>query len=195
MDIISHRRVNLLKASTQTIVCLCFTSLQQRSHIETAPHLLSLAKDVELGKYTVPTGNRTPGRRVAVHYATAAPRKLHPHKRIQRFIYFSVNHILMQIDSYIFHSSVTERIACTIRTPHDPGLHIVCYHDSILHSVRFVYGKWFLGRVKLTTIRMGSFGFQIIAVRFTAMNSKATGQFCGICKGAFTNRSRAPYGV
>ena len=44
----------------------------QRRH----PHLLSLAKDVKLGKYTVPTGNQTPGRRVAVHYATAAPRKL-----------------------------------------------------------------------------------------------------------------------
>ena len=41
------------------------------------PHLLSLAKDVKLGKYTVPTGNRTSGSRVAVHYATAAPRKLH----------------------------------------------------------------------------------------------------------------------
>ena len=41
------------------------------------PHLLSLAKDVKLGKYTVLTGNRTPGYRVAVHYATAAPRKLH----------------------------------------------------------------------------------------------------------------------
>ena len=31
-------------------------------------HILSFA-DVELGKYAVPTGNRTPGRRVAVHYA------------------------------------------------------------------------------------------------------------------------------
>ena len=31
------------------------------------PHLLSLVKDMKLGKYTVPTGNRTPGRRVAVH--------------------------------------------------------------------------------------------------------------------------------
>ena len=38
------------------------------------PHLMSLAKDVELGFYTVPTGNRTLGRRVAVHYTTAAPR-------------------------------------------------------------------------------------------------------------------------
>ena len=36
-----------------------------------------IAKDVKLGKYTIPTGNRTPGRRVAVHYATTAPRKLH----------------------------------------------------------------------------------------------------------------------
>ena len=35
-----------------------------------------IAKDEKLGKYTVPTGNRTLGRRVAVHYATAAPRKL-----------------------------------------------------------------------------------------------------------------------
>ena len=41
------------------------------------PHLLSLAKDVKLDKYTVPTGNRTPGRRMAVHYVTAEPRKLH----------------------------------------------------------------------------------------------------------------------
>ena len=38
-------------------VCLHFTSLQQRGHLETAAHLLSLAKDVKLGKYTVPTGN------------------------------------------------------------------------------------------------------------------------------------------
>ena len=36
------------------------------------PHLLSLAKDVKLGFYTVPTRNRTPGRRLAVHYTTAA---------------------------------------------------------------------------------------------------------------------------
>ena len=42
-----------------------------------ADHLLSLAKDVKLGKYTVPTGIPTPDRRVAVHYATAAPRKFY----------------------------------------------------------------------------------------------------------------------
>ena len=41
------------------------------------PLLLSVAKDVKLGIYTVPIGNRTPGRRVAVHYATAVPHKLH----------------------------------------------------------------------------------------------------------------------
>ena len=52
--------------------CLCFTG-----HLETPSPLLSLAKDMKLGKYTVPTGNRTPGHRVAVHYATAAPCKLH----------------------------------------------------------------------------------------------------------------------
>ena len=44
---------------------------------ETAPHLLSLAKDVKLGFYTVPNGNQTPPRRVAVHYVTAAPRLFH----------------------------------------------------------------------------------------------------------------------
>ena len=36
---------------------LCLTSHRQRGHLETAPHLLSLAKDVKLDKYTVPTGN------------------------------------------------------------------------------------------------------------------------------------------
>ena len=40
------------------------------------PHLLCLGKDVKLGFYAVPTGNRTPGRRVAVHYTTAAPHQL-----------------------------------------------------------------------------------------------------------------------
>ena len=42
--------------------------------------LRSLAKDVKPGKYTVPTGNQTPGFRVAVHYTTTA-------------IYESNNHI------------------------------------------------------------------------------------------------------
>ena len=41
-----------------------------------APHLLSLAKDVKLSFYTLPTGNRTLARCVAVHYTTAAPRQL-----------------------------------------------------------------------------------------------------------------------
>ena len=43
----------------------CFTFHRQRGHLEMAPHLPSLAKDVKLG---FNTGNRTPGRRVAVHY-------------------------------------------------------------------------------------------------------------------------------
>ena len=40
-------------------VCMyvCISSHRQRGHLETAPHLLSLAKDVKLDKYTVPTGN------------------------------------------------------------------------------------------------------------------------------------------
>ena len=58
------------------LVGLCFTSHRQRGHLETAPHLLSHAKDEKLGFYTVPTGNRTSVRRVAVHYTTAAPRQL-----------------------------------------------------------------------------------------------------------------------
>ena len=44
---------------------LCFTSHRQRGH----PNLLSLANDVKLGFYTVPTGNRTPGRRVGFELA------------------------------------------------------------------------------------------------------------------------------
>ena len=53
---------------------LCLTCHRQRGHLETAPHLLSLAKDVKLGIYIASTGNRTPGRGVAVHYTIAAPR-------------------------------------------------------------------------------------------------------------------------
>ena len=53
-------------------LCLCFTLLQQRGHLETAPPFT-----VPCEGRAVPTGNRTPGHRVAVHYATAAPRKLH----------------------------------------------------------------------------------------------------------------------
>ena len=45
---------------------LCFSSHLQRGHLETAPHLLSTAKNAKLGFCTVPTGNRTPARRVAV---------------------------------------------------------------------------------------------------------------------------------
>ena len=48
-----------------------FSEVIQRRH----PHLLSLAKDVKLGFYTVHTGNRTLGCCVAVHYTTAAPRQ------------------------------------------------------------------------------------------------------------------------
>ena len=40
------------------------------------PHLLSLAKDVNLGFCTDPTVNQTPGCCVAVNYATAMPRQL-----------------------------------------------------------------------------------------------------------------------
>ena len=52
----------------------CFTSHRQRWRRH--PHLLSLAKDVKLGFYTVPTGNQTQRRRVVVYYTTAASSQL-----------------------------------------------------------------------------------------------------------------------
>ena len=51
---------------------LCYASHRQRGHLEMAPHLLSLAKDVKLGYYTIPTGNRIPVHRVAVLYTTVS---------------------------------------------------------------------------------------------------------------------------
>ena len=72
-------------------VCLCFTSLQQRAHLETAPPFTVPSKDVKLGKYTVPTGNRTPGRHMAVHYATTAPRKLHRQIYRDRYMEFTLD--------------------------------------------------------------------------------------------------------
>ena len=48
-----------------------------RSFRDGTPNLLSLAKDVKLGFYIVPTGNRTPGGYLAVHYTTAAPHQLY----------------------------------------------------------------------------------------------------------------------
>ena len=46
-----------------------------RSFRDGTPIYCPLRKDVKLDKYTIPTGNRTPGRRMAVHYVTAEPRK------------------------------------------------------------------------------------------------------------------------
>ena len=37
------------------------------------PSTARLFRDVKLGNYTIPTGNRTPGCSVAVHYAAAKP--------------------------------------------------------------------------------------------------------------------------
>ena len=55
----------------------CFTSHRQLGHLEMAPPLTVHCEDVKLGFYIVPTGNRTPGRRVVVHYTTAAQGQLH----------------------------------------------------------------------------------------------------------------------
>ena len=50
---------------------LCFTSHRQRGHLETVPPFTVPCEGREARFYTVPTGNRTPGRRVTVHYTTA----------------------------------------------------------------------------------------------------------------------------
>ena len=60
---------------------------------------MSLAKDVKLDKYTVPTGNQTPGRRMAVHYVTAEPRKLHVCVCNE---YFIISSIVMNLMSETF---------------------------------------------------------------------------------------------
>ena len=55
-----------------------------RSFRDDTPIYCPFSKDVKLGKYTVPTGDRTSDRRVAVHYATAAPRKLHTMEKMRQ---------------------------------------------------------------------------------------------------------------
>ena len=50
------------------------------------PHLLPLAKDVKLGKYTVPTENRTPGPSRAVHIPT------YIHTRFTMYVHVSIHH-------------------------------------------------------------------------------------------------------
>ena len=70
--------------STRTSVCLynqpvtwIFTRSRLSSLSDSDYKVISLAMDVKFGFYTVPIGNRTPGRRVAINYTTAAPRQLH----------------------------------------------------------------------------------------------------------------------
>ena len=56
---------------------LCFTSHRQRGHLETAPPFGVPCEGHEDRFYTVPIGNQTAGRCMAVHKTTAAPRQLH----------------------------------------------------------------------------------------------------------------------
>ena len=56
---------------------LCFTSYRQRGYLEKVPPFTVPCESMWICFYTVPTRNRNPGRRMAVHYTTAAPRKLH----------------------------------------------------------------------------------------------------------------------
>ena len=55
----------------------CFTSHRQRGYVETAPPFTAPREGRGARVYTVPTGNRAPGRRVVVHHSTAAQRQLH----------------------------------------------------------------------------------------------------------------------
>ena len=73
----AFRALGKSKTAVYVYGWLCYRSHRQRGHLETAPHLLSIAKNVKLGFYIVPTGNRTPGRSGAVHYTTTTPRQLH----------------------------------------------------------------------------------------------------------------------
>ena len=64
---------------THTRFAVLDVSLTARSFRD-SPHLLLTFKDMKLGFYTVPTGNRNSGHCMAVHYTTAAPRQhLHTH--------------------------------------------------------------------------------------------------------------------
>ena len=89
------RRKLFWHRATDNRVCLCFTSL-------------ILANDVKLGKYTIPTGNRSPGRRVAVHYATAAPRK-----RI--FMSTNTTYIILKDKNALQHVEVGRLVGCLLR--------------------------------------------------------------------------------
>ena len=57
-----------------------------------APHLLSLAKEVKLRFYTIPTRNRTLGRRMAVHCSTPAPQGAAKGKYLSKNIYDTPMH-------------------------------------------------------------------------------------------------------
>ena len=61
---------------------LCFTSRRQRGHLETAPTFTLPCEGHEARFFTVPTENRTPGRCVAVHYTSAAPRQLNSNSEV-----------------------------------------------------------------------------------------------------------------
>ena len=74
---LSSITLNVAGCQTELLMVGCVLRLIDSEVIyRQHPHLLSLARDVKLGFYTVPTGNRTPGRHVAVHYTTAAPHLL-----------------------------------------------------------------------------------------------------------------------
>ena len=79
IKLIFNNIINNFIRSQIMFVCLFVFNVPStaRSFRDGTPIYSPLRKDVKLDKYTVPTGNRTPGRRMAVHYVTAEPRKLH----------------------------------------------------------------------------------------------------------------------
>ena len=71
------QNLNNIGVTYRLVSWLCLPSHQERGHLETAPQFTVSCKGREARFFTAPTGNRTPGRCVAVHYGTNAPRKFH----------------------------------------------------------------------------------------------------------------------
>ena len=90
-----------------------------RSFRDGTPTYCPLWRTWSSGFYTVPTGNWTPGHRVAAHYTTAAPRQLH-----SRFKGRTIN-VLLTNQSQLSPRDVTKALV------RGAQLHIVKYLKSL----------------------------------------------------------------
>ena len=73
--------------------------------------------DVKLNKYTVPTGNRTLGRRMAVNYVTAESRRLHSLHLLR---------VTIKINSFLFRCKTQVHHNCLWFTPNTDYIIIQC---------------------------------------------------------------------